>query len=322
MSNGRGGIVLKPSQLASEEETFFKGELTEEGRLGGLKWIDKKLAAKELSEIKRRIEELERERKLVDESIRNISKSNLPKASSDFYIVRRNVEKSIENARKLWLALAGAEAAGALAAALASGGGLFIAGAAGTVGIVGGLLGSHSLSSNVETEVERVGKGVQLVEVRERLKDELNDFERECRRLQRRKKELLRLCGEREELPIREHIQRMRDVMDNLKLMNDVQLGFLKKVRKRRAIPLGKLREMHDSVQELVYISSTGDKMDRSLLVRNIAREMSTDLVLKMEDAADISELSNTGLNYIGKTISVFEKQLSDLRFVPPLYFE
>ena len=145
---------MQPPQLA-KEQVIFKEEPAEEGRLEGLRWVDRKLAAKELGDIKKRMEELERERGVVAESLKKISESNLPKASSDFYVVRRNVERSVDNARRLWIALAGVEAAGALAAALSSGG-LLIAGAAGTLGILGGTLGSRSLSSNVDAEIQRV----------------------------------------------------------------------------------------------------------------------------------------------------------------------
>jgi len=319
MANGRG-LALKPSQLA--EETFFVPDSAEAGRLSELKWVDKKLVAKELSEVKRRIEELEREREVVEESLKRISESKVPKASSDFYYVRRNVERSIENARKLWVALAGAEAAGALAAALASGGGLLIAGAAGAVGLVGSLLGSRSLSSNIDAEIERVGKGVQLVEIRERLKDELHSFERESRRLQRRKEELMRLCGVTDKLPMKEHINRVRAVMDNLELMHQAQLALLKRMRKRAEIPPARLREIHDSVQELVFISSPGEEVDRALLVRNIAREMSTEVILRAEGVTDISSISQNGLNSIGRATSLLEKHLSGLKYIPPLYFE
>jgi len=321
MGNGRGVLVLQPPQLAKEQVTFFKEEPAEEGRLEGLRWVDRKLATKELGDIKKRMEELERERKIVAESLKKISDSNLPKASSDFYVVRRNVEKSVDNARRLWIALAGVEAAGALAAALSSGG-LLIAGAAGTLGILGGALGSRSLSSNVDAEIQRIGKGVQLVEVRERLKDELNDFERENRRLQRRREELFKVTGELREVPISEHISRVRMIMDNLELMNHVQLAFLKKWKRRNPIPAGKLREIHDSVQELAYISCRGDEADKSLLARNIAREMCADILMRMEGVSDMCGLSRAGLDQIGRATSVLEKQLSQLKYVPPLYFE
>lgn len=318
MANGRG-LALKPSQVA--EETFFV-DSAEADRLNELKWVDKKLVVKELSEIKKRIEELEMERKLVEESLKKITQSNLPKASSDFYYVRRNVERSIENARKLWVALAGAEAAGALAAALASGSGLLIAGAAGTFGVLGSFLGSRSLASKVDAEIERVGKGVQLVEVRERLKDELHSFERESRKLQRRRDELMKLCGIKAELPIKEHINRVRAVMDNLEIMHQAQLALLKRMRRKKEIPPSRLREIHDSVQELAFISSPGDEVSKSFLIQNIAREMSADIIMRSEGVSDISSLTQNGLNSIGRAASLLEKHLSNLKYVPPAYFE
>lgn len=317
MGNGRG-LALKPSQLTSEQT--FVADSAEAGRLGELRWIDKKLLAKELYDIQKRIEELERERKLVEESLKKIAQSNLPKASSDFYYVKRNVERSIQKAQRLWLTLAGAQAVGALAAVLASGTGVLIAGAAGTLGIVGGLLGSRSLNSEINAEMERADKGVRLVEVRERLKDELSLFEKEGRKLQRRREELLRVCGVKE-IPIKEHIERIRAIIHNLQLMNEAQFQFIKR-RKARPIPQGRLREIHDSAQELAYLSSPTEEPNLSLLVRNIAREMSTDLILRAEGVTDLSELTNSSLDRIGKTAIFFEKQLSDLKYVPPIYFE